>query len=461
MARKKSDEGKAVKASSFISKLEKAMGEVSFKAYSFKNKRAITKEMQEMLYNDANTDLNKKLKKDYFNLIHLCEDDPVLFRKIVAQLKAKVEGSITAHFFCSCLLRISANYAKARTRAQTRHNKEAITSTGKKGLGLTGTQVETWIKHAVAKDKEKTLAGKENEPPLNILQKIARIQTPVALGQGLSYLIGAGHWFLRRGLTATSFPVIMGPVAIKNADEIELARSGKVLKFRATGSIFLASQKGGTTDAIIVRGIISKWDITTFLAIWSLYSYGQGRVREFQTGEDPNKWYGSVIKQYEAGQEPDLSKMKKLHDTQAIDETMQKSAYEYHRTFAVVTRHFIIPNCYIETFSFEEKLPFKDVVQFSIMLRTFEKHNTYDMLKEADDRGRTLVGHSKRICSAQRVLEYAINTFWRIMGASGMWVDENEWKIGDARQAGKLDTYYNIGIESIASAMMMGVMGVI
>jgi len=245
-------------------------------------------------------------------------------------------------------------------------------------------------------------------------------------------------------------PVILGPVPIKHADYVEVARSGKVLKFRATGSIFLAQQEGGT-DAIKIEGKMYKNEAyTIFPMLWGLFLYGQSRFKELESLNP------SVL--------GDLNKVRKMNDLLVTNTNFEKPSYEFHYTFPFVSRHFIIPHCYIETISIEDKLPFKDTLQYSILLRTYEKPKEAVKFvlkdKHQEPTGEAMYGFGKKSLSAE-ICDFSLNAGWRMMNYLGWTVNEQEWKIGSATEEGALDTYYDIDWSTLASASYLTLMGAI
>lgn len=372
------------------------------------------------------------------------------------EAKCDKEGNISARRFANILIDITIWYSdEERKKAQAQVDKHSIPPSDV----LPEEDVSTYI--AKARHLYNKIKGriKKALSPKEIVQKL---KSPTTLGTGLSYGVGIGSWFLYRLGFGTTFPVVLGPVPLKHVDEIEVARSGKILKFRATGSVFLAGQPGAK-DSIIVRGVLSKWEVYELLWLWTLFVFGQSKAQVFD-----DKMFGgfktSSLTRMGGIGNIDFSKIRKLTDVTKIEESLANKTYEYHATFPIVTRHFIIPNCYIETFSFEEKLPLKDTLQYTILLRTYEHHDSFSFYQDMDDEdkltGTAYYGLNPNKTSMQGTIEFVTNILWRTLGATGMWVENNEWKLGDAKSPRKLDTYYNIGFESIASALLMGVSGI-
>jgi len=414
----------------------------SFYGKTYTKKSGVLKARQEIFkkFRDAVNPLKREDKKKILDTVQSIADK---------------EGNISALRFANILIDITIWYTEQqRAAAQTAVDDHSIplTEDVEEEDGSTFLNKLHNLYNTIRAKAEKALSPKE------IVQSLQR--NPIALGTGLSYGIGVASWFLYRGGFGTTFPVILGPVPLKHIDEIEVARSGKILKFRATGSVFLAGQPGAK-DSIIIRGVLSKWEIYELLWLWTLFVFGQSKVQAFN-----DKMFGgfktsSLTYMDKLG---DFSKIRKLSDVSKIEEDLVDKTYEYHATFPIVTRHFIIPNCYIETFSFEEKLPLKDTLQYTILLRTYEHHDSFSLYQNMDEdnklTGTGYYGLNPNKTSLQSTLEFGTNILWRSLGASGMWVENNEWKLGDARSPGKLDTYYNVGYESIASALLMGVSGI-
>lgn len=133
-----------------------------------------------------------------------------------------------------------------------------------------------------------------------------------------------------------------------------------------------------------------------------------------------------------------------MNDLIMTDTSLQRPSYEFHQTFPFVSRHFIIPNCYIETISIEDKLPLKDVLKYSILLRTYDKPK--DVLKYTKgETGKILYGIAKKSTAAQ-ICEASLNAGWGTLNATGWLIDETGWKIGSATNEGVLDTYYDVDI---------------
>ena len=239
-------------------------------------------------------------------------------------------------------------------------------------------------------------------------------------------------------------PVVLGIFPLKHVNYVEVARSGKVLKFRATGSVFLAKQEGGDqSDAIKIEGIIYKAEFAMMYFLWMLFLYGQGKFKDLDKLDIKPT---SIIE------------MRKMNDFLMTNEKMEKPSYEFHQTFPFINRHFIIPNCYIETISLEDKLPLKDIMHYTILLRTYTKPRRAIRYVIKDDPDSVIYGFGKKSLLG-KVCEESINTTWRMMNATGIWLDETSWRVGSANQPGVLDTYYDVDWTSIVTISYLSLMG--
>ena len=238
-------------------------------------------------------------------------------------------------------------------------------------------------------------------------------------------------------------PCLLGPTPLKHANYIEIARSGKILKFRATGSVFLAAQEGGA-DAIKIEGTLYKAEYAVMFLLWALFLYGQSKFRDMES-----------IPGFSDGGITDASQIRKLNSLITTNTDLERPTYEFHQTFPFVSKHFIIPNCYIETISIEDKLPLKDTLKYSILLRTYEKPTEVTWM---DDRATRISGFKNKTMSA-KICEYSLNAGWRFLNYMGWMIDDQEWKIGSAMEEGALDTYYDVDWTSLSSMVYLNLMG--
>jgi len=265
-------------------------------------------------------------------------------------------------------------------------------------------------------------------------------------GSSFSILTWAGIYGTARSLWG-KIPILLGPCPLKHINYIEVARSGKVLKFRATGSVFLALQEGGA-DAIRIEGVLYKAEFPFIMfMLWGLFLYGQSKFREIES-------IPSI------SQTADPTIIRKLNDIIMSNTDLERPTYEFHQTFPLVSRHFIIPNCFIETISIEDKLPLKDTLKYSVLIRTYEKPTEVTWMPDPKKGANNVYGFKNKTMMA-KVCEYSLNAGWRLLNYSGWMIDGQEWKIRSAMEEGALDTYYDVDWSSLASVVYLNLIGAV
>jgi len=445
-----------IQANSFINLLRKKLKR---RSYGVVKRSDIIKETGPIFFGEGftgKTTVNEEILESFKRYRQFINVPVNELNKLINKIMSLAPEEITAGLIAQTLFKLGEIYEESKLKAEkAKVEGQMIKLTADETTGAIGILSDQLIIGYI-NDYNATQRQNLVKTPTEAMNLM---KNPTALGQLSLYGTAFLSWFLYRAGFSTSFPVVLGPVALKHCDEIEVARSGKVLKFRATGSVFLAGQKSGGKDSVVIRGNLLKWEIIEILMLWGLFAYGQGKQQSF----DSQMLFGKLPTSKLRASNVDFSQIRKLTDVRVLNENLQEMSYEFHATFPVVTRHFIIPNCYIETFSFEEKLPLKDTLQYSILLRTYEHHDSYDLYQKTTNKGKVVgpayIGTSPGKTTAQRLSEFAINIAWRWLGAKGIWVEGHEWKLGDAKKAGELDTYYNVGFESIASAMFLGLAG--
>jgi len=240
-----------------------------------------------------------------------------------------------------------------------------------------------------------------------------------------------------------SIACVVGVIPLRHIQEIEIARSGKILKFRATGSVFLANQEGGL-DAIRVEGYLVRGEIVTLIALLALQYFSTGKRKEITPDMLENIY--------------SLEDLRKALTASNINPLMEKPSYVYHNTFPFVSKHVIIPNAYIETISFEEKVVFgKDVIAYSILMRTYTKPTSFVLYDHSESSWFYGMMETKQT-KTLRMIEFFVNAARRFVQSQNVIFNEQEWKI-KYNQAGMDDVYYEIDGLDLAISVVLGVIG--
>jgi len=220
-------------------------------------------------------------------------------------------------------------------------------------------------------------------------------------------------------------PIPLGGLGVGSPTSIQLievAHSNKEVKFRAVGSIFLAHQLGGRDSVKITGKLTGSLKFLFLSLLWLLTLMSGGYVQQI----DPES--GNVTSLSDA----DITGGAFREGTGPItpsarieDVLVESPSYIKHLRFPVVTTHEIIPNCYIETFSFEETLEgLKDTINYDILLRTYDEPREW--ISDAENN----YFRAKRRTKTEHVLRYFINFSWRMLkyGKEYIAVDHNSWK---------------------------------
>jgi len=193
--------------------------------------------------------------------------------------------------------------------------------------------------------------------------------------------------------------IFMGPMPLTHIKSIEIGHSGKVLKWRAIGSVFLAQQKGGR-DTVKIRGVIHGFEkVFVFYILWGLFIYGKAfhKMMPKFVPYGPNAL--GMIKSTVG----DMSTV--------YNKKLESPTHKAHLIFPIVTQHEIVPNCYIETFSFEETVEGgKETIHYDLLCRTYERPKGFERFKVSNDNYQIKM---KRTTRLHTVMNYAINKIWR------------------------------------------------
>jgi hypothetical protein len=142
------------------------------------------------------------------------------------------------------------------------------------------------------------------------------------------------------------------------------------------------------------------------------------------------------------------------------------SSYTY-RTFPFVSRHVIVPNCFIETVSFESKIEDGiDTVRYAILMRTYEKAEKFKVYKTDDPNIFYAMNNPRIDLAFSRILEFGINVIWRTIQQNFLVANTGSWKVSISKpgiEGNSLtkDTYYNIDVSDVVGTFAMGAMGIV
>lgn len=274
------------------------------------------------------------------------------------------------------------------------------------------------------------------------LSSITKFMYSIMSAIGLIGTFGFDNEVIIAGIPLGSFG-IGSPTSVQ---EIEIAHSNKIVKFRAIGSIFLAHQVGGK-DTISITGKLTGDLRMYFLAvIWILTLISQGRLETITNIKDTQG--EPLVQALRKGVGP-LIRINKLPISSKESIATQKPTYEKHTTFPVITQHEIITNAYIETFSFEEKIETgRDVITYNLLMRTYEEPDEF-----IADNIHSVYRQAKGKTRSQQILKYITNFTYRMLKWSKefYYLETNAWKT---------DNYYDVDVVDMGTAFAISLMGV-
>ena len=191
---------------------------------------------------------------------------------------------------------------------------------------------------------------------------------------------------------STQPAAVIAGIPLGSLQEISHAVSDRVLKYRATGGIFLAHQEGGDQT---LRLVGKAWGVNRYIFLTlldMLFLYGSPQIVDLFTAslqdtinstntlqlfptEDPLSWSPTMTPQVARWQQFDLF---------SVDEGRE----EKHLTFPVITKSRIYTNMYIETYEFTESIENGlDCLTYSIFFRKYRPAFSYKYTAKENDQG--------------------------------------------------------------------------
>lgn len=184
---------------------------------------------------------------------------------------------------------------------------------------------------------------------------------------------------------------VIAGIPLGSLQEVSHAVSDRVLKYRATGGIFLAHQEGGDQT---LRLVGKAWGINRYIFLTLLdflFLYGSPQIVDLFTAglqytinkngvplfptDKPLDWSPTMTPQVARWQRFDLY---------SVDEGRE----EKHLTFPVITKSRIYTNMYIETYEFTESIENGlDCLTYSIFFRKYRPAFPYKYTSKQNEQG--------------------------------------------------------------------------
>lgn len=179
---------------------------------------------------------------------------------------------------------------------------------------------------------------------------------------------------------------VIAGIPLGSLQEVSHAVSDRVLKYRATGGIFLAHQEGGDQT---LRLVGKSWGVNRYLFLSMLdilFLYGSPQIVDlFNQNVEDMALAGQLSPIYNSNT-PWLK-----YDLHSIDEGRE----EKHLTFPVITKSRIYTNMYIETYEFTESVENGlDCITYSIFFRKYRPEYPFKYSTTTDEEGNPVVWYS-------------------------------------------------------------------
>lgn len=193
---------------------------------------------------------------------------------------------------------------------------------------------------------------------------------------------------------------VLGGIPLGSVDELSHALSSRILKYRATGGVFLAHQGGGEQSLRITAKAFGKnrYQLLTMLDFLFLYGQAQ-KVDLLQSDLRSAAYIGTYGRQLERESfqdyEEDIARDELPDPTtnpweEFYEASIDSGMSERHLTFPIVTQNKIYMNMFIETWEYTEAIENGiDVLEINLFLRKYvpEARKEFEIKQDKDEDG--------------------------------------------------------------------------
>ncbi len=196
----------------------------------------------------------------------------------------------------------------------------------------------------------KSIKGEDIDPA----DKLKQIRTTNLVVNLTVILSSLNRYYLSNRKRIKPAAVLAG-IPLGTVEELSMALSDRILKYRSTGGIYLASQDGGNES---LRIVCKAWGIGRYIFLTMLdfvFMYGSAKMLDLFKG---SPWGDDLFKDDKdslvdkADFDIKLRNPWKKFDTFNKDEGRE----EYHSTFPIVTKNRIFSSMYLETYDIVESV---------------------------------------------------------------------------------------------------------
>jgi len=222
-------------------------------------------------------------------------------------------------------------------------------------------------------------AKKKSKGELSVSDKLNQIRlsntiTNISL---IAYVLGRYYF----GNTKKIQPAaVLAGVPLGTVEELSMALSDRIVKYRATGGIFLAHQDGGNESLRIICKAWGKERYMFLILLDFIFRYGRSKILDLFSKLLSNP-IGGISEQYDKAYLAETAKINnpwKRFDKENTDEGRE----EYHMTFPVVTKNRIFSSMYLETYDIVENVDnAMNVLTVSLFLRKYRTSYPLELVK--------------------------------------------------------------------------------
>lgn len=310
----------------------------------------------------------------------------------------------------------------------------------------------------------KTLKGEEIDPS----DKLKQIRTTNVV-VNLTMIAHTLNRYYLSNKKRIKPAAVLGGIPLGTVEELSMALSDRILKYRATGGVFLAHQDGGNES---LRIVCKAWGLGRYLFLTMLdflFMYGSAKMLDLFKG----------ISQFDVkvpGMKSVITKdvfgksVKKKNPWKRFDlYNKEEGREEYHSTFPIVTKNRIYSSMYLETYDIVESVNNgMNVLTVTLFLRKYRPPYPLEMTTVRPDKkgqSRTSWYRSKKVKDetittklslrwSDSIMDYGLSILlgwqkWHMMIEQTAYTQEEMWALTFASHLDKskgLDNGSNIGI---------------
>jgi len=147
---------------------------------------------------------------------------------------------------------------------------------------------------------------------------------------------------------------VLAGIPLGTVEELSSALSDRILKYRATGGIFLAHQDGGNESLRIICKAWGKDRYMFLILLDFLFLYGQSKSLDMFSKIESNP-FNDVATVMTKQQLKETAKVINPW-TRFREENVDEGREEYHMTFPIVTKNRVFSSMYLETYDIVESV---------------------------------------------------------------------------------------------------------